>query len=131
LVYSTYLGGSNYDVSNGIAVDVHGNAYVTGLTPSFDFPTKNAFQNTLKGVGDAFVTKLDAGGDALVYSTYLGGSGSDVSNGIALDVHGNGYVTGSTISTDFPTKNAFQKKLTNLLPIRYRSNAFVIKISAH
>src|SRR5205814_8754446 len=105
LVYSTYLGGSSSDAGSGIAVDAAGNAYVTGGTGSTDFPTTiGAFQTT-KGGGfrDAFVTKLNPTGSALVYSTYLGGSGDDYGYGIALDALGNAYVTGGTGSTDFPT----------------------------
>ena len=112
LVYSTYLGGTGYDQGNGIAVDGSGNAYVTGYTYSTDFPvTPGAFQVTNGGGGhdDAFVTKVNATGTALVYSTYLGGTHSDRGNGIAVDASGNAYVTGETTSTDFPvTPGAFQ-----------------------
>ena len=108
LVYSTYLGGSRPDWGYGIAVDSSGNAYVTGLTDSTDFPTtQNAFQRTF--IGDAFVTKLNPSG-SLVYSTYLGGSGMDWGRGIAVDSSGNAYVTGWTDSPDFPTQNAFQRR---------------------
>ncbi len=106
--YSTYLGGNNVDVGQGIAIDAAGNAYVTGTTESVDFPTMNAFQATLEGGQDAFVTKLNAAGDALVYSTYLGGKLGDLAYGIAVDAAGSAYVTGYTHSTDFPTKNPFQ-----------------------
>ena len=76
LGYSTYLGGSDYDYGHGVAVDGAGSAYVTGITSSADFPTTaGAFDTTYNGGNDAFVTKLDASGAALVYSTYLGGSG--------------------------------------------------------
>ncbi len=103
LVYSTYLGGSVGDEGLGIAVDTLGNAYVTGITSSLDFPTTaGAFETTNVG-GAAFVTKLDPSGSALVYSTYLGGSGDEVGRGIAVDTSGNAYVTGATFSTDFPT----------------------------
>ena len=78
LVYSTYLGGSGNDYGNGIAVDGSGNAYVTGSTESTNFPTANPLQASNGGSSDAFVTKINAAGSALVYSTYLGGSGSDV-----------------------------------------------------
>src|SRR5438128_1033575 len=104
LVYSTLLGGSNDDRGFGIAVDAAGNAYVTGGTGSSDFPTTaGAFQTTLGGGSDAFVTKLDPTGTALVYSTYLGGSSGDFANGIAVDATGSAYVTGTTLSADFPT----------------------------
>ena len=96
LIYSTYLGGSNYERANAIAVDTSGNAYVTGFTESTNFPTLNPFQATLVGTFNAFVTKLNATGSALVYSTYLGGSNDDQANAIAVDSSGNAYVTGYT-----------------------------------
>jgi hypothetical protein len=83
-VYSTYLGGSYVESGGGIAVDSAGNACVMGYT-IFDLPTKNALQPTPGGAGDAFVAKLNPAGSGLVYSTYLGGSNSDVTNGIAVD----------------------------------------------
>jgi len=124
LVYSTYLGGTEADFGRGIAVDSFGNAYVTGFTFSVDFPTKNAFQSASAGSGDAFVTKLGPGGSALVYSTYLGGTGEEQCTGIAVDSVGNAYITGTTTSTDFPTKNAIQ--LTNA---GGSNDAFVTKIA--
>jgi Beta-propeller repeat len=110
LVYSTYLGGSDDDQGNGIAVDGSGNAYVSGGTSSTNFPTTTAaFQTTLRGgLRDAFVTKLSPTGSALVYSTYLGGSGDDSGSAIAVDGSGNAYVSGGTSSTNFPTVNALQ-----------------------
>lgn len=103
LSYSTYLGGSNKDTGFGIAVDVSGNAYVTGVTASTNFPTANAIQPTNGGsTNDAFVTKLNSQGSALVYSTYLGGSDIDEARGIAVDANGNAYVTGRSSSLDFP-----------------------------
>jgi hypothetical protein len=114
LVYSTYLGGDNDDFGGGIAVDGSGNAYVTGNTLSGDFPTASAFQKTLGGGtdGDLFVTKLAGGGDAVVYSTYLGGSSGELGasyGSIAVDGSGNVYVTGNTRSDNFPiSSNAFQ-----------------------
>jgi hypothetical protein len=114
LVYSTYLGGSSFDPSRGIAVDRKGNAYVGGTTASFDFPTTpDAFQPAFAGgAQDAFVTKLNRRGTALLYSTYLGGSGLDTGFGgvgLAVDEDGNAYVTGATNSPDFPTTpGAFQ-----------------------
>ena len=109
LLYSTYLGGSFFETGLGIAVDRHGNAYVTGSTASEDFPTTpRAFQRTSGGRNDGFVTKLNAAGNALIYSTYLGGADDDSGAGIAVDRIGNAYVTGYTCSTDFPTANALQ-----------------------
>ena len=111
LVYSTYLGGSGDEGGYGIAVDASGNAYVAGITDSTDFPTTaGAFQPTFGGgSGDAFVTKLAPTGSALAYSTYVGGSALDRARGIAVDALGNAYVTGLTVSTDFPTTaGAFQ-----------------------
>jgi hypothetical protein len=110
LVYSTYLGGSTADNANGIAVDSAGNAYITGRTFSTDFPTTHdAFQQVNRADHNAFVTKLNSTGSALVYSTYLGGSGSDSTVGIALDAGGHAFVTGHTVSSDFPTTaGAFQ-----------------------
>ncbi len=137
LVYSTYLGGASFDAGNAIAIDSFGNAYVTGTTRSLDFPTTaGAFQRTFGGGGfpggDAFVTKLNDTGSALVYSSYLGGSMSenlgDFTGSIAVDSAGNAYVTGSTASVDFPTArplqaanaggvDAFVTKITDVIQI--------------
>jgi len=119
LVYSTLLGGSGVDRGFGIAVDSGGNAYVTGRTNSSDFPTMNAYQAAFGGggstcssgiktpvCGDAFVTELNSTGTALLYSTYLGGSGEDGGVGIALDTSGKVYISGGTDSGDFPVSNA-------------------------
>jgi Bacterial Ig-like domain (group 3)/Beta-propeller repeat len=108
LIYSTYLGGSGNDVGQGVAVDHVGNAYVTGYTFSTDFPTKNPLQAANAGLYNAFVAKMNAAGSALFYSTYLGGNFGDEGSGIAVDSSGNAYVTGTTASTDFPTKNPLQ-----------------------
>jgi len=125
LVYSTYLGGSGNDQGLGIAVDASGNAYVTGLTGSLNFPTANPLQAGNGGGYDAFVAKLNAAGSALVYSTYLGGSDYDQAFGIAVDASGNAYVTGETSSLDFPTANAIQAFFRGGL-----SDAFVAKLNA-
>jgi hypothetical protein len=103
LSYSTYLGGTGDEFAFGIAVDSSGNAYVTGNTNSTDFPTASPIQAAFGGTAEIFVTKLNAAGSALVYSTYLGGSGVDQGVGIAVDSSGNAYVTGLTLSSDFPT----------------------------
>jgi Beta-propeller repeat len=108
LVYSTFLGGTSDDYATGVAVDAAGNAYVTGQTFSTNFPLQNAFQQTLKGQANGFVTKLNAMGSALLYSTYLGGSVGDFGSAIAVDPLGNTYVTGLTQSTDFPLVAALQ-----------------------
>ena len=109
LVYSTYLGGSGPDEGLGVAVDGAGNTYVTGETASTDFPTANPIQPDYGGgLYDAFVTKLNPAGSALLYSTYLGGSGIDQGYGIAADAAGNAYVAGETTSWNFPTANPFQ-----------------------
>ena len=108
LVYSTFIGGG---FASGIAVDSAGNAYITGSTSATDFPTKNPLQATYGGGttnggafgADAFVTELNATGSKLVYSTYLGGSGARLANGIAVDGSGDAYVTGTSYSTNFPT----------------------------
>jgi hypothetical protein len=129
LVYSTYLGGGDQDGARSVAVDSSGNAFVTGYTRSLDFPTLNAFQPGLAGNGgqNAFVTELNPSGNALVYSTYLGGSGSffELGLGIAVDSSGNAYITGSTRSSTFPTRNAFQATLLG------NADAFVTRVDTH
>jgi hypothetical protein len=130
LVYSTYIGGSDYDEGNAIAVDGSGNAYVTGFTYSTDYDVKpGAFQTTFGGVLDVFVTKLNETGTDLVYSTYIGGSRSDYGRAIAVDGSGNAYVTGSTNSTDYDVKpGAFQPtKSTTTLS---ETDVFVTKLNA-
>jgi hypothetical protein len=125
LVYSTYLGGRDFDSGYGIAVDSSGSAYVTGDTSSSEFPTASAFQSALGGSGDAFVTKLDSMGSTLLFSTYLGGSNLEHGAGIAVDSSGSAYVTGRTFSADFPTTSgAFQTALAG------RGNAFVTSLDS-
>ena len=119
LVYSTYLGGNAQDTGFAVAIDAAGDAYVTGQTYSTDFPIyppakttstspTPAFQTVYGGAGDAFVTELLSTGNKLVYSTYLGGSGTDWGYGIAVDSSNNAYVTGATQSGNFPTQSPFQ-----------------------
>lgn len=130
LAYSTYLGGSSADTVNAVAVDREGNTYMTGGASSVNFPvTPGAFQGTYSGPGfsltNAFVTKMNADGSALLYSTYLGGDIQDVGNGIAVDEAGNAYITGSSLLKGFPTTSgAFQAQ-----PRSNYSNAFVAKIN--
>jgi RHS repeat-associated protein len=108
MVFSTFLGGNNYDYGNAIAVDGSSNIYVAGTTNSTSFPTFAPYQPSNNGGYDAFVTKLRGDGRAFIYSTYLGGNNDDQADGIALDNMGDAYVTGSTFSTNFPTLNAAQ-----------------------
>jgi hypothetical protein len=125
LVYSTYLGGSSYDEGFGIAVDSAGNAYVIGATESTDFPTQNPLQPTNGGAENAFVTKINSSGSALVYSTYLGGSGGgSFGAGIAVDSSGNAYVTGNA-GPNFPTMNPLQAFSAS----SGSTNAFVAKLN--
>jgi len=128
LVYATYIGGSGYEGGNSVAVDSLGNAYVSGLTFSADFPLVNAFQTQLKGTVDGFLLKLNAAGTALVYSSYLGGSGGENQSTndvhLAVDSSGSAYATGSTTSVDFPvTSGAFQTALAGV------RDAFAAKVS--
>ena len=109
LHYSTYLGGNNRDIGFGIAVDVDGNAYVTGAA-SGGFPLVDPLHFSFGD--DAFVTKVNPAGSALVYSTYLGGSSVDTGFAIAVDWEGNVYVTGSTLSDDFPVIGGVQAQRT-------------------
>ena len=102
LAYATYLGGSGTDDGSGVAVDSAGDAYVTGTTSSTDFPTQGPEQASNRGVDTVFVSRLNPTGSALLYSTYLGGSGGDAGYAVAVDGAGDAYVTGSTNSTDFP-----------------------------
>jgi hypothetical protein len=118
------LGGSNYDVGYDIAVDGTGSAYATGITYSVNFPTANPYDSTHNGGSyDAFVTKLSLDGSTLIYSTYLGGSGSDPVQGIAVERAGSAYLTGVTESADFPTVNAFDSSFNG-------GAAFVTKMSS-
>ncbi len=142
LLYGTYLGGSNDEVNSfaSIAVDAHGNAYITGNTSSPDFPiTPHAFQTTYIGAGndsfggvsqDAFVTKLNPTGTALVYSTFLGGSDFDEATGIAVDAAGHAFVTGHTFSMDFPTTSGSLQPVDPALP-NFADDSFVTKLSVN
>ena len=133
LLYSTYLGGTGSDFAAGIAVGGAGSVVVTGVTSSLDFPATAGAAQPASGGGsgefvslplDAFVAKLNAAGSALIYATYLGGSGDEFSFGLAVDAADNAYVTGTTASTDFPTTaGAFQTAYGG------KSDAFVTKLS--
>jgi uncharacterized repeat protein (TIGR01451 family) len=130
LVYSTYLGGTDADNGWSIAVDSAGNAYVAGATFSTDFPTVNPIQDVNHGNWDVFVTKLNAAGNTILFSTYLGGSQDDIGYSIALDPNNNIYVTGYTKSSSadpygFPTLNFIQGNNNGL------TDAFVTKINSN
>src|SRR5262249_42944157 len=109
IAYSTYLGGSDIDRAFAVAVDPSGNAYIAGQTASANFPTANALQPTIGGGTDLFVTKLDPDGASLVYSTFLGGSASDLNwGGLHVAAAGTVYLAGSTDSVNFPVVDAIQ-----------------------
>ena len=110
LVYSTFIGGTNDENADGVALDSLGNVYVAGYSASTNFPTtSNAFQPKNNGMWNALVLELNSAGSGLIYSSYLGGSGTDASSGMTIDSSGDVYVTGTASSTNFPiTSNAFQ-----------------------
>jgi hypothetical protein len=113
LVYSTFLGGALGEVGSGLALDGSGGAVVTGPTGSADFPTtSDAFDVTLDGATDAFVSRIDPAGAALTCSTYQGGSATDFSTGVATTSSPSAWIVGSTTSEDFPTTpRAFDKRI--------------------
>jgi uncharacterized protein (TIGR03437 family) len=138
IVYSTYLGGSSTDVAKAIAVDAQGNVYVAGTTNSPDFPvTAGGFQTSASfvtnGLGQShiFVTKLNASGSALLYSTFIAGSGTEQANAIAVDSAGNAYLTGTTTSLDFPvTKGALQTSAAQGPAFSPLFHGYVAKLNA-
>jgi Beta-propeller repeat/Divergent InlB B-repeat domain len=130
--YFTYLGGGGVDDALAIATDSTGDAYVTGKTASGGsghFPVLNAYQSTLSGVQNAFVTQLNPTGTALVYSTYLGGEGLDKGLGIALDSVNDAYVTGQTTSTKFPVANPTQPNFGGGTAGQFDSDAFLSELN--
>ena len=126
LLYCTYLGGYGDDRAFGVAVDSSNNPYITGWTSSGNFPTVGPLQSSLKGARDAFVTKLNSGGNGIFYSTFLGGTGVDTGNAIAVDALGDAVIVGDTTSTTLPvTAGAFQTKLGG------GQDAFVARLAAN
>lgn len=132
LIYSTFLGGTGNDIAFAIAVDGGGSAYITGQTTSLlgtttDFPVVNAYQGSRRSYVQGFVSKLNPQGNALIYSTFLGGSWDDRGGDIAVDSDGNAYVTGLTGSRNFPTQNPIKPACTPLIDGVIYSDAFVTK----
>ena len=126
LIFSTYVGGQRDDIGNSIALDVSGNAYITGRTTSDDFPVMNAVQEEKNGGifdGETFAAKLHSDGELLLYSTYIGGRSDDVGTSIIVDRGGNAYIAGKTTSVDFPTTDAVQEIFGR------ESDAFILKIT--
>lgn len=119
LIYSTFLGGSGRDEGNSIAVDAEGNAYITGFTNSDSFPTTTvAFNDSINGNLDVFVSKLNSTGESLVYSTFIGGKYADYGSDIVVDYDGNAYITGYTLSNNFPmSSGAFNGSYTGLYDV--------------
>ena len=126
LLYSSYLGGNNWDYGNSIAIDTGGSAYLTGYTASSNYPTTvGAFQTALLGSGSAFVTKLNSTGGALAYSTFIGGNNYDYGTAIVLDDTGSAYITGYTSSSNYPTTiGAYQTTLAGY------QNAFISNLNS-
>jgi hypothetical protein len=125
LDYSTYLGGNGDDYGDDIAIDGGGSAYVVGETTSTNFPIMGAYQAANGGNSDTFVTKLNATGSAIIYSTYIGGSGNEGRGGIAVDTAGDVYVVGETRSTNFPTTPGAYQTVNR----SSQNNAFVTKLN--
>ena len=126
LVFSTFLGGARSDGAFGVAVDPTGAIHVAGVALSANFPVVNPLQATVRGEGDAFLARFSPAG-ALLYSTYLGGSGGDGASAVAADAQGNSYLVGTAFSTDFPTVNAFQPAKASG---QYGYDGFVAKVTA-
>ncbi|MGB7923464.1 MAG: Ig-like domain-containing protein [Pyrinomonadaceae bacterium] len=124
LVFSTYLGGGGEDLGWGIALDGSQNVYLTGYTRSVNFPRQNPLQSVYGGSVDGFVTKLNAAGSALVYSTYLGGLSTEESSDIYVNAAGESYVVGYTSSSNFPTVNPLQSSNNG------GTDAFISKLNA-
>ena len=132
LVYATYLGGSVSDATSAITIDSSGDAYVTGWTSSPDFPTTTgAFQSTNGGgTSDTFVAELNPTGTALIHSTLVGGSSSEIAYGIVLNSSGNPYITGYTCSPNFPvTAGALKTTYTSGSCTTWGGNAFVAELA--
>ncbi|MDX2031498.1 MAG: SBBP repeat-containing protein [Blastocatellia bacterium] len=124
LIYSTYIGGSDQEIANGVEVDAAGNTYVAGITYSLDFPVKNALQFSLRGAANAWVAKFDSAG-RLIYNTYLGGNNEDAALTVTADGAGNVYLAGGTNSTDFPMTSSSAQPQS-----RGQLDGFISKLNA-
>jgi hypothetical protein len=125
LLFATYLGGQDYDKATGISIDAIGNIVLTGTTRSHDFPIKNAIQGSYGGgTSDAFVSKFNADGSELLFSSYIGGQDQDDGYGIAIDSQNDIYITGETSSNDFPLNNAYQPRQSG------HADAYVVKFNS-
>ncbi len=123
ILYSTYLGGTDAEIVWDIDVSTSGQVYLTGFTSSPDFPLVNSYDESYNGSGDVFVSSLSSSGDELIYSTYLGGSEYEEGDGIVVDGNGNVFISGWTLSSDFPTANAYDNGFNGFI------DAFVAKIA--
>jgi hypothetical protein len=112
LVYADYIGGSSEDFGYALALDGAKDVYVTGSTESADFPVVNAYQSSMPGYYNGFVTKISPDGSSLLYSTYLGGDSWDQPSAIGIGGNGNVYVAGNTASPGFPVVNAYQSTIS-------------------
>ncbi|MFZ5980137.1 MAG: SBBP repeat-containing protein [Candidatus Zixiibacteriota bacterium] len=132
LVFSTYLGGVDDDFGNDIAVDGDYGIFLTGRTHSSDFPIQAAYQSDQTGV-DAFLSRLNHSGDSLVFSTYLGGDGYDESHGLTLDRDGNVYLTGETVSSNFPVVNSYlsDQGLTDAFISKFNNSGSALQYSTY
>ncbi len=134
LAYLTYLGGDESDTATAIAVDKDGNAVVAGVTSARNFPTLNPLQATNGGGADAFITKLNTAGSALLWSTYLGGTGNDNAIDVALNAAGQPHITGTSTSPNFPTANALQatsKGLNEIFVSKLRADGSGLDFSTY
>jgi len=138
LAYSSVFGGSGFDMGSAIAVDSSGNAYLTGSTQSADFPQLNAINRACShgcgaggtAPGDAFVTKINSGGTAIVYSSLVGGDRDDEGKGIAVDSVGNAYLTGFTQSVNFPSVRPIKGACVGTCSKKPNSNVFVVAVNS-
>jgi hypothetical protein len=130
LEYSDFIGGNSQDYAQAMTIDSSNNAYITGYTCSNDFPIVNGFQTSMTSCYDGFIAKVSPDGSSLLYSSYLGGTGSTYSYAIAVDTSQEMYVAGATYSTDFPVQNAFQPSVAPNQNEYYGLYGFVTHLTA-